>query len=150
MAPNTPNLVPPPSRYLITGYPSLAAFIASDLDRTAGIYKRFDRLAARNLLYLQSELADLQAELDALDEKDKADRASKQYARNWHDFKKKAEQEPARLHLVKEIRSTLKEYRENQSDTHYHYSSNSDQVYQEMLYSPRRSWLLCRFQMRRP
>lgn len=128
---NVSNLAPPPSRYLITGYPSLAAFIASDPDRTAGIYKRFDRLAARNLLYLQSELADLQAELDVLDEKDKADRASKQCARNWHDFKKRAEQEPSRLQLVNDIRATLKEYRKNLIRYSFlaDYSLSSDQLY---------------------
>ena len=35
----------------VKGYPSLAAFIASDADRSTQIYRRFDRLAARNLLY---------------------------------------------------------------------------------------------------
>lgn len=46
----------------LSGFPSLVAFIASDRDRTTLIYKRFDELAARNLLYLQSELAKLQAQ----------------------------------------------------------------------------------------
>ena len=45
----------------LKGYPSLAAFIASDKDKSTVIYRRFDRLSARNLLYLQSELAELEA-----------------------------------------------------------------------------------------
>jgi hypothetical protein len=47
----------------LDGFPSLSEFVASDLDRTSLVFRRFDRLAARNLLYLQSELAELEAEL---------------------------------------------------------------------------------------
>jgi hypothetical protein len=47
----------------LDGFPSLADFIASDHDRTSLVFKRFDKLAARNLLYLQSELAELEAKL---------------------------------------------------------------------------------------
>ena len=54
----------------VKGYPSLAAFIASDSDKSTAIYRRFDRLSARNLLYLQSELVELEAQQDALDEED--------------------------------------------------------------------------------
>jgi hypothetical protein len=45
----------------LDGYPSLAEFIASDPDHTSLVFRRFDKLAARNLLYLQSELAELEA-----------------------------------------------------------------------------------------
>tara|TARA_R110002060_G_scaffold59247_6_gene69119 strand:- start:660 stop:971 length:312 start_codon:yes stop_codon:yes gene_type:complete len=47
-------------------YPSLAAFIASDKDKSTAIYRRLDRLSARNLLYLHSELPELQARQDDL------------------------------------------------------------------------------------
>jgi hypothetical protein len=47
----------------LDGFPSLSEFIASDHDRTSLVFRRFDRLAARNLLYLQSELAELEAKL---------------------------------------------------------------------------------------
>jgi hypothetical protein len=47
----------------LNGFPSLSEFIASDHDRTSLVFRRFDRLAARNLLYLQSELAELEAKL---------------------------------------------------------------------------------------
>ena len=46
----------------ITGYPSLAAFIASDQrGHRTSIFGRFEELAARNLLTLQSQLAELEA-----------------------------------------------------------------------------------------
>jgi len=45
----------------LDGYPSLAKDIASDPDRTSLVFRRFDQLAVRNLLYLQSELVELEA-----------------------------------------------------------------------------------------
>ena len=54
-------------RYL-EGYPTFAEFIAKDKD--AAIYRRFENLRARNLLYLQDELHELERKLEELDEKD--------------------------------------------------------------------------------
>jgi hypothetical protein len=45
----------------LDGYPSLTEDIASDPDRTSLVFRRFDKLAVRNLLYLQSELVELEA-----------------------------------------------------------------------------------------
>ncbi|EAT84367.1 hypothetical protein SNOG_08091 [Parastagonospora nodorum SN15] len=103
--------------YQLSGYPSLAAFIASDRDRTTLIYKRFDELAARNLLHLQSELADLHAQQRAFDEEDlAADLETKQCARNWESFKKAAamgdNRQKERWALMLRIRETMQEYRE--------------------------------------
>lgn len=92
------------------GYPSLAAFMASDRDRTTLIFKRFNRLSARNMLFLGSELAELQARLDAYDERDRQDTESLQCARNWEEFKKRAERQPERKQLIKQIRDTMREY----------------------------------------
>ncbi|RYP11197.1 hypothetical protein DL765_007850 [Monosporascus sp. GIB2] len=99
-------------QFYVDGYPSLAAFVASDRDGTATIFKRFNRLAARNLLLLQSELAELQATLDAFDEEDRGTSNTLQSLRNWKDFKSRADAEPERMELVQQIRTTLKEYRE--------------------------------------
>ncbi|KAF2622485.1 hypothetical protein BU25DRAFT_443147 [Macroventuria anomochaeta] len=44
----------------LDGFPSLAQFIASDPDHTSLVFRRLDRLAARNLLYIQSELVELE------------------------------------------------------------------------------------------
>lgn len=93
------------------GYPALAAFIASDRDGSTAIFKRFTRLAARNLLLLQGELAELQAQLDAFDEEDVEDINTLQSLRNWEDYKARQKDEPRRMDLIKRIRSTLKEYR---------------------------------------
>jgi hypothetical protein len=104
--------------HYLAGYPSLSAFIASDRDRTTLIYKRFDELAARNLLYLQSELAEIQAKQRAFDQEDLvADMHTKQCARNFADFEKAAsqtngdERQKERWKLIKEARETMKEYR---------------------------------------
>ena len=51
----------------IMGYPRFAAFIANDQDRLTTIYRRFERLSARNLLYLETELQELEASQDQLD-----------------------------------------------------------------------------------
>lgn len=102
----------------LSGFPSLAKFIASDRDRTTLIYKRFDHLAARNLLYLQSELAELQSKQQRFDREDNvADLATKQCARNYTEFMKAAkdlgnEKQKQRKELMLEIRETMKEYRE--------------------------------------
>ena len=108
---------PKARRHYLSGFPSLANFIANDRDRTTLIYKRYDELAARNLLYLQSELAELRARQHAFDQADlHAKLETKQCARNFADFQKAVEandvNQKARWKLMKDIRETLKEYRE--------------------------------------
>lgn len=103
-------------KHYIKGYPSLAAFIASDRDKTTLIFKRFDRLAARNLLHFQSELARLEAEQDALDDQASHENLdSKQCLRNWEDFLKAAATDPKqkrRHELALEIERKMKDYGE--------------------------------------
>ncbi|KAF2852198.1 hypothetical protein T440DRAFT_466903 [Plenodomus tracheiphilus IPT5] len=101
----------------LSGFPSLASFISSDRDRTTLIYKRFDELAARNLIYLQSELVELQSKQRAFDEEDlTSDLYTKQRARNFADFDKAVQagdsKQKERWNLMLEIREKLKEYRE--------------------------------------
>ncbi|KAF2107287.1 hypothetical protein BDV96DRAFT_506453 [Lophiotrema nucula] len=102
----------------LTGYPSLAAFIASDTDKTTAIFKRFDELAVRNLLYLQSELAELQWKQRCFDQEDaRSDMDTKQCARNWEAFRRTAAQpddtrQKDRMELMRQIRQNMKEYRE--------------------------------------
>lgn len=97
-----------PKRNPPDGYPSLAAFMASDRDRTAMIFRRFDRLSARTLLYLQSELAEMEARLAEYDEQDRAQPG----ARNWEVFKQNAQDQPDRMDLVKRIKESMLEYSE--------------------------------------
>jgi hypothetical protein len=100
-------------------FPSLASFIASDPDHTLLVFKRFDKLAARNLLYLQSELIALQAQQDLFDAEDQSlendDRQAKQCAMDWESFKTASsdprnEKQKVRMKLMLEIRHKLKEY----------------------------------------
>lgn len=95
-----------PKRPPADGYPSLAGFMASDRDRAIMVFKRFDRLTARTLLYLQSELAELQKRLEEYDEQDRA----LPEARSWESFKEKGRVEPERIEVVNKIRDTMLEY----------------------------------------
>jgi hypothetical protein len=109
---------PPGDQAYIDGIPALAAFIASDPDRSTFIYKRFDRLASRNLLVLQSELAEMQSQLDAFDREDWARyqnrgpgyQAALQDLQSWEAYKATHGLESDRLKLIRDIRRTLKEY----------------------------------------
>lgn len=94
----------------VDGFPSLAAFIASDRDGTTAIYKRFNRLAARNLLALQSELAEIEAKLDRLDEEDKWNPEAMQSLRNWQKYKERAGCGPERMELMVQLKTAMKEY----------------------------------------
>ena len=102
----------------LDGFPSLADALSSDPDQTCLVFKRFSKLAARNLLYLQSELADLQAQQDRFDMQDQSlehgDLESKRCAMNWESFKEAAKvpdsSQYQRMALVKKIREKMKEY----------------------------------------
>lgn len=101
----------------VPGYPSLAAFITSDPDHSTAIYRRFDRLSARNLLYLQAELSTLEKKQDELDKQDfNSDEIDvKDKARSWETLLAKAEDgndddAVERVKLAKAIREKIKEY----------------------------------------
>lgn len=107
-----------PIEYL-NGFPTFAAYIASDPELT--IYRRFDFLGARNLLYLQSELMALEAELkeyDALDfiQEGKENMDVMLSSRSWQVFANKARdcksEEAKRMKVILKIRVLTKEYRE--------------------------------------
>lgn len=95
------------------GFPSLATFVASDRDGTSSIYKRFDRLAARNLLHLQSELAELQRKQDRFDEEDgqSGDLVKLQSLRNRQAFDARADTDPKRKLLADETSMKMERYR---------------------------------------
>lgn len=101
------------------GFPTLAAFIASDTDLV--IFRRFDCLGARNLLYLQAELVTLEANLAALDEADLASERNKDMdvmlaSKSWEALAWKAKEksngsEAKRMELIMKIRPLMAEYR---------------------------------------
>lgn len=80
--------------------------MVSDRDKTAQIYKRFDWLSARNLLYLEGELAELEEKLHSYDEQDRG----QPQARNWERFKESGQSQPERMVLLRKIRETMFEY----------------------------------------
>ena len=101
----------PPAR--LEGYPTFADFISRDSD--AAIYRKYSRLSSRNLLYLQSEVHELEERLQLLDNEDAKNNGceeSQKAARNWSHFSdpknKKASQHRA---LQKDISVKVKEYR---------------------------------------
>lgn len=103
------------------GFPTLAAYIASDSD--LAIFRRFDHLSARNLLYLQAELVTLEADLVALDAADLVSERAKDMdsmlaSRSWDTLAWKAKndingQEAKRMALILKIRPLMAEYRKS-------------------------------------
>jgi len=107
----------------LSGFAEFSAYIGSDRD--LALFRRFDVLGARNLLYLQGELLCLEAQLAQFDREDKAtaedqsiddDEAMQvlQAARDWESFcrhAQKDERQAKRMKLVLQIRSAMKEYR---------------------------------------
>ena len=102
----------------LPGFDSLAEFVANDHDANSAQFNIFNEIAARNLLYLQSELAELSRRQDEFDRMDllEGDHATSGTARDWREFTNAATVKKSkarkRLRLAKEIRQRLKEYRE--------------------------------------
>ncbi|KAK8217280.1 hypothetical protein M8818_001533 [Zalaria obscura] len=107
------------------GFAGFAQWIASDPLRSTTIFRRFDWLAVRNLLYLQSELTYLEAELRRFD-KDSDTGRLLVAAKDWntlclyakHGDKTLLDPEiqgrtQAWRDLIIKIRETLKEYRKS-------------------------------------
>ncbi|KAF6228585.1 hypothetical protein HO173_011820 [Letharia columbiana] len=98
----------------LDGYPSFAYFIARDAD--AAIYRKYAHLSARNLLYLQSELHELEEQLQQLDGEDAKhidDELAQKAARYWTHY---SDPDNARAcqhrSLQEKIRLKLREYHE--------------------------------------
>ncbi|KAL0932279.1 uncharacterized protein CTRU02_213232 [Colletotrichum truncatum] len=111
------------------GYAEVASWMARDVDNETLIYRRFDELSIRNLLYMQSELASLEFQLNKLDEEDADPDEDIDWidvACDWEEMEKltnRAETQDSddedfvtkaqvRIKLIKEIREKLKEYHE--------------------------------------
>ena len=99
----------------LTDSPSLATFITSDKDKSPSIYKRFERLSARNILHLQSESMELEAQQDEYDTQVASlGLEAKKSLRDWTVLKEQASQSTALgvrgLSLAREIREKLKDH----------------------------------------
>ncbi|KFY32813.1 hypothetical protein V495_08702, partial [Pseudogymnoascus sp. VKM F-4514 (FW-929)] len=109
----------------LNGFPRVARKLNSDPDKTTTIFRRFDRLSARNLLLLEAELAELEARQDCLDEEDRKS-LSEEVRRchaDWNTFEgfamgRDSNGDPTnpgqaeKLDLALKIREKLKEYHE--------------------------------------
>jgi hypothetical protein len=100
------------------GFASVANLVASDPDKSGTIYRRFDRLSTRTLLYLESKLAVLESAQERFDEEDGTDDsfALKSAATSWEEFEEHAKdldrpEIQKRMKLATEIAATLKTYR---------------------------------------
>lgn len=97
----------------LEGYPSFSKFIAKDKD--AAIYRKFENLSSRNLLYLQSELHDLERQLEIIDREDAKNidnERAQRAARYWTHFSEDSDNQAlVRRTLQGNIRVKIKEYR---------------------------------------
>jgi hypothetical protein len=100
------------------GCPAIANFIAGDVDHDTYVFRKFSRLKARNLIYLQGELVSLEAKLQAFDTEvaRSADPELLASMRNWDIFEEYAqdpsrEAERNRKALATLIEAKLKKYR---------------------------------------
>lgn len=101
-----------PSRGMLKGYPTFSAFIARDQD--AAIYRKYESLSARNLLYMSSEVHELEDQLEALDEADFKSSCfvAEGAARKWEHYSTGDESRvQAHRDLQAKIKVKLKEYR---------------------------------------
>jgi len=101
-----------------TGFPAVAEKIALIPDYESFIFRKFDRLSARNLLHLESKLSFLEYKLDQADKQAllrTADNESYRSIRSWEAFEQNAEDpqrpEHARMKIAEEIEVTLEKYR---------------------------------------
>ncbi|KAF8858324.1 hypothetical protein BDZ45DRAFT_726129 [Acephala macrosclerotiorum] len=105
----------------VRGFALVASYINSDIDKTTTIYRRFDELSARNLLFYQAELAELEYKLKQLDDEDRKakDKVSVACQKSWETFEKHAHgrdgvaevaRERRKMNLAMKIRGLLEKY----------------------------------------
>lgn len=96
----------------LEGYPSFAEFITQDKD--AAIYRKFEHLSARSLLYMQSELHDLEGQLEKLDEEDARDKYNEELqkaSRSWKHYHSNGGRAEEHRRLQRKIKGKIREYR---------------------------------------
>ena len=117
----------------LVGFAGVASFIASDKEHSASIYRRYEKLAARNLLYLQAELRELDLQLDAFDREDAQGKVEEiELAMDWQALRAQAEakkdsrsREAQRKTLIYKLRAKIKEYRESNSQSSSNFMSQN-------------------------
>lgn len=109
------------------GYPALAQWIAQDPDNETLIFRKFDSLGARNLLYMQAELFDVEKRVRDFEKQilGSRDMDLQISMRRWETLVENADSlrprpEQELMLLVKEMRLKTKEYREFRNRTLLH------------------------------
>lgn len=106
----------PPTR----GFARVASKIAFDPDKTTTLYRRFDEFSARNLLWYQAKLSELEEQQKEYDNEDSNsnDEVSIECQRDWSEWVKHADggsadrtRERNKMELAMEIRNTIEKYR---------------------------------------
>jgi hypothetical protein len=98
---------PPEGPARLEGYPSFAEFITQDQD--AAIYRKFERLSARNLLYLQSELHHLEGQLQQLDRDDANDIGNEEAQKATRGWKYFSDEGNSRAKIHRELQARIAE-----------------------------------------
>ncbi|EXJ56300.1 uncharacterized protein A1O5_12567 [Cladophialophora psammophila CBS 110553] len=113
--------------HYISGYADLANLISSDVDGDTAIFQSFSALASQDLLYMQSEVAGLEAKLRDIDQQDERDFQERESwpmvslaSRDWGVLVQEANTPHSpmqarlkqRMDLIITIRQKLKQYRE--------------------------------------
>ncbi|KAI5793261.1 hypothetical protein EDC01DRAFT_91688 [Geopyxis carbonaria] len=94
-----------------TGYPSLASFLTTSPE--LAVFRKFTQLKMRNLLYLQTELQDLEERLQACEMVANDTRERQLANQSYIDLKRRdTDEDDERMELVGKIRSVMKEYDE--------------------------------------
>jgi hypothetical protein len=96
-----------------SGYATFSSFVASDPELS--IFRGFQQLGSRNLLYLQSELLELENQLREFDQDDaqKADLDVMLSSKCWEVCSARAQEQPReaeRMEVICRIRKLTKEY----------------------------------------
>ena len=105
MDPEANNIPAPDPQELRGGYASLSHFIASD--KALCVFRRFDALATRNLLYMQDELCQIEQQLGELD---MADMTSKVYDDLYSLHSRRFDRNEKRVVLMQRAAERLRGY----------------------------------------
>lgn len=97
-----------------SGYATFSQFIVSDSELS--LYRDFQALSSRNLLYLQSRLTELEKKLKEFDEEDSEQLNTEILlsAKCWETFSARSKEHPRekeRMETILEIQVKMKEYR---------------------------------------
>lgn len=102
------------------GYLTAASWLARDIDNETLIFRKFDALSAANLLYMQSEILELENRVEQmhLDTVRSEDMDLKDAASTWETLVEQSQAGTAhfrqdakeRMDLIREIREKLREY----------------------------------------